>query len=89
MFSFFKAKQPKPFHRFEIYQDGNGEFGVQVNSRHELKFELDYANVSARSFFKLKRYPNVQQAEKDIDYIMRTEDKYLRQQQKTFVKTYP
>lgn len=51
MFSFFKAKQPKPFHRFEIYRDANCEYGVQVNSRHERKFELDYADVSARAFF--------------------------------------
>lgn len=40
-------------------------------------------------FFMNKRYPNIQQAEKDIDYILGIEGEALRKEQKTFIKTYP
>lgn len=88
MFSFFKAKQPKPFNRFEIYRDGNCEFMVQVNSRHTGVY-IDYNDLTVKAYFRGKRYANIQQAEKDIDYIVAKESDVLRKQQKTFIKAYP
>lgn len=79
MFSSFKAKQPKPFYRFEIYWDANCEYGVQVNSpKIEGIFDLNSADMFARSYFKHKRYPNIEQAEKGIDYILGIEGEVLR-----------
>ena len=84
MFSFFKKKEVKPYHRFEIHQDGNGEFLVKVNSRGE-----DFADMSAQLQLKNKRFTNVFQAENAIDTLLKVEDRFIKKYQSTFVKTYP
>jgi hypothetical protein len=84
MFSFFKKKEIKPYHRFEIRQDGNGEFMVQVNSRGD-----DFADMSAHMQLKGRRFANVFQAEKAIDTLLKDEERFVKKYQTTFVKTYP
>jgi len=84
MFSFFKKKEQKPFHRFEIRQDGNGEFLVKANSTDD-----EFAYMGAHIWFNNKRFANVYQAEKGIDAFLKAEAYTENKYNTKFVKTYP
>lgn len=61
MFSWFKAKTPKPVKEWEIQMDGCGNCYVRHINK-SITPKMDYANLHFRS----KQFGNIQQAETAI-----------------------